>query len=356
MEPKSLQQIDQNLIELLGQRIALLKTAQPNREENTARVAQQLACAGVPASVWKALVVSCQAAIAAYPPAPTDSPRRVTIVGGLGKMGRFFTQQLTLAGHKVTILERDNWDEAEQLLGQAELVLICVPLNKTLVVIKRIVPYLDSSTTLAEITSLKTNLVQQMLARHSGPVVGLHPLFGQGVQSFLAQNILVCPGRQLEAYQWFLDFMETQGGKLRFCTPQDHDRMMEIVQAVRYFLNFSLGVFLAESGVDVKRSLQVSSPLYRIQIDLVSRLFAQDSSLFLGIMMAAEAQDGMLSKVAETFQKIAHLIAREESAVLAERFEFTRRTLHAEELNRAQQEVDHLMESLSIFLAYQETE
>lgn len=271
-------------------------------------------------------------------------------------MGRFFTQQLTLAGHKVTILERDNWDEAEQLLGQAELVLICVPLNKTLVVIKRIVPYLDSSTTLAEITSLKTNLVQQMLARHSGPVVGLHPLFGQGVQSFLAQNILVCPGRQLEAYQWFLDFMETQGGKLRFCTPQDHDRMMEIVQAVRYFLNFSLGVFLAESGVDVKRSLQVSSPLYRIQIDLVSRLFAQDSSLFLGIMMAAEAQDGMLSKVAETFQKIAHLIAREESAVLAERFEFTRRTLHAEELNRAQQEVDHLMESLSIFLAYQETE
>jgi prephenate dehydrogenase len=44
-------------------------------------------------------------------------------------MGKFFTQQLSTIGHEVSVLEHQDWDNANVLLGKAELVLVCVPIQ-----------------------------------------------------------------------------------------------------------------------------------------------------------------------------------------------------------------------------------
>jgi prephenate dehydrogenase len=345
-----LQEIDRELIELLGKKIALLRRQNPPHSSPTELLSQ----AGVPEFVWRNLTLNCVAASQIAHPSLTK-PRKVTVIGGEGKMGRFFVEQLAAAGHRVNILERDDWEDAPKLLGKADLVLICTPIEHTVNAIAKASAYLSPSTVLADISSCKTDIVSSMLEHHSGAVLSLHPMFGPNTRSLLSQNIIVCPGRKIESGQWFLDFMTNKGGKIVFCTPQEHDKMMAIVQAMRHFVTFSLGVFLAEEGIDLKHSLKFTTPLYRLQLDLVNRLFASDSSLSLHLMLCEPKRRQTIARLAATYNRLADLVAQEDRETLKQEFDATSNCL-GNEGDRALQESDYLLESLSIFLAAQESD
>ncbi|WP_416675595.1 prephenate dehydrogenase/arogenate dehydrogenase family protein [Egbenema bharatensis] len=182
--PKTLQQLDRDLIQLLRERNALLQAteAPPSLDQQLNEVRPLLANANVSELAWKTLLVNCMATLAKSPSVSSQTAtdrRRITVVGGRGAMGRFFVDRLTAAGHAVSILEYDGWEQADTLLGQADLVLIAVPLKATVAVIRRIAPYLSSGTILADIASTKTEIMQTMMECHAGPVVGLHPMFGR---------------------------------------------------------------------------------------------------------------------------------------------------------------------------------
>ncbi|MDZ8223256.1 bifunctional chorismate mutase/prephenate dehydrogenase [Nostoc sp. ChiVER01] len=321
-----LKKTDQSLIALLSDRISLLAASeQPSLDKQLADVAPLLAEAGIPESVWASVVNSCHATL--IPKAATNhvSSRQITIIGGRGRMGRLFKEQLSLVGHNVSVLEHEDWEYADKLLNQAELVIVSVPIEHTVDVIKRAAKYLSSNTALCDITSVKTQPNQAMLEHHSGPVIGLHPMFGPNIKSFLGQKVVVCPGRNDESFQWLLDFLKTKGGELIFCTPEEHDQMMVIVQATQHFCRFSLGVFLAQLKVDIEQSLTMSTPNYRQEIDIVKRLFSQNPNLCVDIMLATEERCNAISYLANTYNRLAKLVARKDRNALIKEFETTQR-------------------------------
>lgn len=349
-----LRDIDRELINLIGKRIAVLKASNLPAQTESSDTTQLLAQNGIPEFVWQSITTSCAAAIAKPKSSNGVKPRNITVIGGNGSLGRFFVQELALAGHNVSVFGSKDWDNPEQL-GQAELVLICVPIERTLDVIAKTAPYLNADATIADITSIKTPIVQALLQHHKGPVLSLHPMFGPGVQSFLSQNVVVCPGRSPQAFQWLLDLIASRGGKLITCTPEEHDRMMIAIQAIRHFSTFSLGVFLAEEGIDISRSLDFASPLYRLEIDIVSRLFAQDSSLYVDIMLTAEERRQAIGRLAETYTRLAQLVAQKDRAALKREFEITS-SAFKQEASRAFQETNHAIDSLSLLIAANEAE
>ncbi len=253
-----------------------------------------------------------------------DQARNITVVGGRGAMGRFFVERLSAAGHFVQILEQGDWHHAETLLGRADLVLLCVPLQSTLAVIQKVAPYLRPTTVLADIASVKVPFVPAMLKHHAGPVVGLHPMFGPGTPLFLSQTVVVCPGRQTEVLQWFFDLIEAEGGNLVTCTPEEHDQMMVVVQAIRHFSTFSLGVFLAEEGVDIARSLDFATPLYRSVISSINRLFAQDDFLSLDLMLASKDRGDAIQRLVNTCDRLSKQLAQGNREALRTEFEMAR--------------------------------
>ena len=350
---ETLEQIDRELIKLLGKRISYLTRSQKNGYGDRAEVTSLLDRAGIPEFVWQNLTINCAAASTATASSPTVKPRRVTVIGGRGQIGRFFVKQLSSSGHYVDILGRDGWDNARQLLGKAELVIVSVPIEQTVSIIEKTARYLTPSTTLVDVTSIKTPIVEAMLDCHPGPVLGLHPMFGPGVDSFLSQNVVVCPGRQQQAYQWFIDFIASRGGNTIWCTPQEHDRMMAIVQAIRHFSTFGLGAFLAEEEIDLSRSLEFASPLYRMQLDLVSRLFAGDASLYLNVMLLEERPQ-VISRLAATYSRLAELVEKGDRAALIEEFEVAC-SFFRQETYRALEESNYMIDSLSRLLAANET-
>ncbi|NMG11390.1 bifunctional chorismate mutase/prephenate dehydrogenase [Brasilonema sp. UFV-L1] len=343
MTPEKLKQTDQILIELLRDaavgkltqgdaalqplrdRPSLLQASELSAiEQQLAYLILLLAQAGVPESVWANLINSCYAALSTVTsssPKQKVTPQKITIIGGRGRMGRLFTQQLTAAGHNVSILDTEDWEYADKLLGPAELVIICVPIQWTVSVIKRAAQYLAPTTALCDITSVKTEPVQAMLQYHCGPVMGLHPMFGPNVKSFAGQKVVACPGRNDDSFTWLLDFIKNQAAEVIVSTPEEHDEMMVIIQATRHFSRFSVGVFLAQEKIDIERSLCMSSPSYRQEIEIIKRLFAQSPQLCVDIMLATQDRCDAIAKLAQTYNRLAKLIVGKDRTALIQEFE-----------------------------------
>lgn len=358
MSENNLEEIDRSLIALLQERIAVLSGSEfVPLEQQVSQLRPVLEALNVPELVWENIVTSCAAALATANNnvgVKTDS-RRVVIVGGRGMMGQFFNQQLSAAGHQVSVLGRQDWEKAEFLLGEADFVLVCVPIERTIEIIQQTAKYLSPRAVLADITSIKAPFVKAMLECHQGPVLGLHPMFGPGVKSFLSQTVVACPGRGDAEFQWFLDLVKSEGSHLIVCSPEEHDQMMVAVQAIRHFSTFSLGVFLAEDGFDISRSLEFASPIYRIGIDMVTRLFAQDAGLYADIMLATEDRRLAIARLAKTVQRLAELVMEKDREGLVREFDKTHQVF-GEEAERAIRQSSHVINALSTIMAAHDVE
>ena len=325
MIARKLKQIDRSLVELLKERIALLNDDSIlSPEEEIVALKPLLASIGISHELALESIANNSRTIPANLSKNSVRPRKVTIIGGKGRMGRFFAEQLTIAGHYVQILGRQDWEQAPFLLGEAELVLISVPIEQTSEIIERTTSYIAPTTAIADITSIKTKPVEKMLACHKGAVMGLHPMFGPNKNSFNRQKIVVCHGRDRDSFQWLLDFMAERGGELIYCQPQEHDRLMAIVQAVRHFSQFGFGVFLKTERVDRERSLSVASPNYRSEYEALERFFQQNSSMSVDIMLASETSCQTIERLVKTYQDIAELITQKDRDALIQLFTTTK--------------------------------
>lgn len=136
--------------------------------------------------------------------------RPIVIIGGNGQMGRLFNRLLTLSGYQVRVLDQEDWPQAEQLLADAGMVIVSVPIHVTEQVISRL-PTLPDDCILVDLASVKNRPLHAMLAVHSGPVVGLHPMFGPDVGSVAKQVVVYCDGCRPEAYQRLLEQLQVWG-------------------------------------------------------------------------------------------------------------------------------------------------
>jgi len=234
----------------------------------------------------------------------------IVIVGGAGGMGRLFGSYFQRSGYEVRNLEKGDWHRLEEIVAGASLVLICVPISLTTEVIAGLAHNLPADCVLADICSVKTGPLAAMLSAHPGPVVGFHPMFGPTTTSFAKQVVVVCPGRLPEACAWLLDQIEIWGANTLEAAPEEHDRMMGIIQAMRHFDTFVYGLHLCEENIDLERILEFSSPIYRLELGMVGRLFAQDADLYADIIFSsAEARVIARRYVARFKQALAKLEA-----------------------------------------------
>jgi chorismate mutase / prephenate dehydrogenase len=245
---------------------------------------------------------------------------KVLIVGGRGKMGSFFATWFRQSDYEVRILDRDDWDQVRTLAAKVDLCLLAVPIAVTPSVARRIGPELPARCVLADITSLKRKPVEAMLKAHAGPVVGLHPLFGPATVTMDKQIVVVSPGRHLDQCQWPLDQLSLWGNVLVETPAAEHDDIMGIVQALRHFATFTFGQFLYSRRVPIPRTLELSSPIYRLELAMVGRLFAQDPALYAEIVFATPERLALLKDYIESLQRNLDLVERGDKAEFIARF------------------------------------
>lgn len=244
----------------------------------------------------------------------------VLIVGGRGEMGRYFADWFQGAGYGVRVMSSRDWDNVAELCDGIDLAMISVPIDKTIEIIHRIGPYLPPDAVLVDVTSIKKKPLAAMLEVHAGPVLGLHPLFGPTTSTLDKQIVVACDGRNPAACQWVIDQFSTWGSIIVTATADEHDHIMEFVQALRHFATFCFGQFLAAKNVPLARTLEFSSPIYRLELGMVGRLFAQDSGLYAEIIFATPERRALLKEFIESLSKNLHMLESGDKAVFETEF------------------------------------
>ncbi len=127
----------------------------------------------------------------------------VVIVGGNGGMGRIFANYFENSGYKVFSFGHRGWDKAPEYLKRAKIVIVSVPIDITIDIIKKLSPMLREDQILCDFTSVKAPIVEAMMKYHKGPVLGLHPMFGPDVKSLVKQVVVTVPERDEKASEFF---------------------------------------------------------------------------------------------------------------------------------------------------------
>jgi chorismate mutase/prephenate dehydrogenase len=246
--------------------------------------------------------------------------RSVVIVGGNGQLGSLFGRMFKLSGYDVKVLGSQDWSRADEILDGAGLVVVTVPIHLTEGVIEKL-GKLPEDCILCDLTSIKSKPLQNMLNAHSGPVVGLHPMFGPDVPSLAKQVIVYCDGRGEEQYQWLLKQFSIWGASLCQIDAAEHDHGMTLIQALRHFTSFAYGLHLSRENPSIDKLLQLSSPIYRLELAMVGRLFGQDPNLYGDIILSSDENIAMIKRFHQCFGEALTVLDGKDKKAFVESFE-----------------------------------
>ncbi|UAB70948.1 bifunctional chorismate mutase/prephenate dehydrogenase [Vibrio sp. SCSIO 43132] len=244
----------------------------------------------------------------------------VVIVGGHGQLGGLFGRMFRLSGYNVKVLGSQDWERADEILDGAGLVVVTVPIHLTESVIAKL-GNLPENCILCDLTSIKAKPLAAMMDTHQGPVVGLHPMFGPDVPSLAKQVVVFCDGRGEDSYHWLLKQIEIWGASLCKCEAQEHDHGMTLIQALRHFTSFAYGLHLSGENPNIDNLLQLSSPIYRLELAMVGRLFAQDPNLYADIILSSEDNIEMIKRFHQSFGSALEMLEKADKTAFVESFE-----------------------------------
>jgi len=300
----ALDALDHELLELLARRMAIVADIAATKREERVRIrdlarerrvlddrctrAQHL---GLPAdsieSVWRQLMLMSrerQAALRAEVP-PDVEPKTIAIIGGEGGMGGSLTTLFTDLGHEVQSADLHTELLPADAARAADVVVVSVPIRETRTVVEQLGPLVRKDALLMDVTSIKTDPMAAMLASTQASVLGTHPMFGPGVNTFQGQRIVICPGRGEGWFDWARQMFVARGLLVTEATPEQHDAMMAIVQVLHHFKTQVLGLALSRTGVPLQETLRFTSPAYLLETYVAGRHFAQSPDLYGPIEM-----------------------------------------------------------------------
>jgi prephenate dehydrogenase len=208
-------------------------------------------------------------------------PKNIGIIGGSGQMGQWFKNFFRKKGYQVLISSRHSPLTNKELVKKSDVVLISVPIKVLVGVIKEVGPHMDKGALLMDVTSLKREAVSAMLIYSKAEVIGTHPLFGPKVDSLKGQTIVICPARTKDWLSWVKDVFKE--AHLEIITPQEHDKVMAIIQALTHFFLLTFGLSLKEVPFSFETLRKYATPNFSAILERIVNLTTQNPEICASI-------------------------------------------------------------------------
>lgn len=210
----------------------------------------------------------------------------VGIIGGTGKLGGLFRKIFEEEGFEVLVSSRTTSLSKEELIRKSDIIIISVPIKSTIPVIREITPFIKEGKLLMDLTSLKVGPINEML-KSKADVLGAHPLFAPSIGDVRGQTIILCPQRisNKELYQKLNFIFTNRGANIVEMTPEEHDKMMAVIQGLTHFSAIALCHCMKDLNFDIKKSFECTSPVYRLTLDMAGRILNQEPELYADISL-----------------------------------------------------------------------
>jgi prephenate dehydrogenase len=245
---------------------------------------------------------------------------KVAIIGGSGKMGRWFASFLKKEGMQVVISGRNQQKlqaVANELsvpaatnieaVNQADIVIISVTLDTFEDVIREIAPFTNSRQIIVDVTSVKARPIEIM--HHyvkNSRILGTHPVFGPGARSLQNQNFVLTPTSEIESAlsDKVKEYLEVRGANVSIMTPEEHDETMTVVLGLAHFI----AIVSADTLLSFERFQQmkkIGGTTFKLLYTLIESVISEDPQLYASLQMSFPD----ISRVETLFQSNTRLWA-----------------------------------------------
>nr|WP_298724074.1 prephenate dehydrogenase/arogenate dehydrogenase family protein [uncultured Steroidobacter sp.] len=214
------------------------------------------------------------------------------VIGGTGKMGRWFSDFMASQGYTVTVADPArpengayayiaDWRESSL---DYDLIVVATPLKIANVVLQELAARKPRGIVF-DIGSLKTPLRQGIDALQSAgvKVTSVHPMFGPDTELLSGRHVIFIDMGNQEAVQAAQELFGSTMAKQVVMGLDEHDRLIAYVLGLSHALNIAFFTALAESGEAAPRLAQLSSTTYDAQVDVATRVAAESPDLYFEI-------------------------------------------------------------------------
>jgi prephenate dehydrogenase len=226
---------------------------------------------------------------------------RLAIIGGSGKMGRWFANFLLKEGKEVIItgrnkrklletkqkLEVETTTDNAAAVQSADAILISVPIDNFQEVVEEVSPYIRPEQVIIDITSVKVFPVETM-HKHikAGLTLGTHPVFGPGAKSIANQSFILTPTNERERVfaSKIRDYLETKDANVTLMNPREHDELMAVVLGLSHFIALVSADTLV-SFDKLKQMEAIAGITFKVLLTLVESVISEDPKLYASLQM-----------------------------------------------------------------------
>lgn len=253
---------------------------------------------------------------------------KVGIIGGTNGMGRWFARLLKKEGCTVHVCGRKTKLQIIDLVRLCNVIVVAVPISTTAKIIKQVGPLLSKDSLLMDLTSLKKEPVKLMLANSKAEVIGCHPLFGPQLKEASGQNVVLCPARVKKWKGWLKGVFKKNKMNVLEETPENHDKMMAIVQALNHFNTITLGMALAQTNIELEEINKYSTPILRAKLDIINKVFTESPDMYIDIITGNPETGKMLDIYEKALKDIRGKIKSGEKSKVKETVTKTAKKLY----------------------------
>jgi chorismate mutase/prephenate dehydrogenase len=250
------------------------------------------------------------------------SGKRALVIGGAGKMGRWFVEFLDSQGFAVEVADpagtfgshvhRADWQSDEL---SHDVIVVATPLNITASVLEQLARHRPPGLVF-DVGSLKTPLRAGLTAlRQAGVrVSSVHPMFGPDTDLLSGRHVIHVdvgrPDAVADAQSLFASTMAEQV----VTTLDEHDRLIAYVLGLSHAVNIAFFTALADSGEAAPRLARLSSTTFDAQLAVASLVASESPALYFEIQALNEYGGESLAALAEAVGRLQALIADQDAA------------------------------------------
>ena len=337
---RRINELDRQILELVGKRqetsreVARAKraTGQATRDYNREKevllaaresgrqygVSPQVAESILRLLIRSSLTTQEQASVAAQ---GAGSGRTALVIGGAGKMGRWFADFMASQGFSVEVADPAGapagFAHVADWHGSAlahDFIVIATPLGITDRILRELAMRRPKGV-IFDVGSLKSPLRAGLnaLRSHGCRVTSLHPMFGPDTELLSGRHVIFVEAGSAEATAAARELFASTMVEQVVMSLDDHDRLIAYVLGLSHALNIAFFTALAESGEAAPRLAKLSSTTFDAQLDVALNVAQESPELYFEIQSLNDYGS-------ESLEALAQAVERLRAAVISQDF------------------------------------
>jgi chorismate mutase/prephenate dehydrogenase len=219
------------------------------------------------------------------------SGRKALVIGGLGKIGVWFSRFLESQGFEVFIADtgveaesrilKNSWTAFEHSF---DVTVVAVPLGCSSDILLELAEQ-KAKGLIFDVASLKTPVQDALYQlRDAGcKVTSVHPMFGADTDMLGGKHVIFMDVGNCEALNEARDLFRATMAKCVEMTLDEHDKLVSFVLGLSHLLNIAFFTALSNSGEEIKRLHEISSTSFDSQLEVAQKISAENPHLYFEI-------------------------------------------------------------------------